>query len=216
MKQLIVLLLILLFTTSKTNAQHREPFYDPRDGKLYIQIEIGSQIWLQQNLDYAPTISRLYAPNTKQRIYETKPGYNTSYIYQYNDDTTLIGFGKLYTWQAAQHACPVGWHLPSVQEFEELLKTVSGGDSKKAYTALVLGGSSDFKAVLVGNLEHGSSSSLSTEPYYSGVGESAEFWTSTEINKEKAKELFVGNHTLITTSSKDAARSVRCIKDPIE
>ena len=216
MKLAKLLVFLILLITLKTNAQHAKPFFDPRDGKLYGEIEIGSQIWLQHNLDYADTISRLYVPNTRGREYETKPGYNTSYIYQYNDDTTLIGFGKLYTWQAAQHACPVGWHLPSVQEFEELLKTVCGGDLKKAYNALILNGTSEFMAVLAGNLEHGSTTSLTTMPYYAGFGESAEFWTSTEINKYKGKALFVGNHTLINVFSKDAACSVRCIKDSTE
>ena len=30
-------------------------------------------------------------------------------------------YGRLYTWNAALSACPIGWHLPSLDEWEKLL-----------------------------------------------------------------------------------------------
>ena len=33
-------------------------------------------------------------------------------------------FGAYYTWEEAQEACPAGWHLPSEQEWVELLKSL--------------------------------------------------------------------------------------------
>jgi len=29
-------------------------------------------------------------------------------------------YGRLYTWEAAQRACPEGWHLPSDEEWYHL------------------------------------------------------------------------------------------------
>ena len=41
-------------------------------------------------------------------------------------------YGRLYTWEAAQKACPAGFHLPTNEEFESLWKA-AGGDFNAGY-----------------------------------------------------------------------------------
>jgi uncharacterized protein (TIGR02145 family) len=73
-------------------------FTDPRDGQTYNTVQIGSQCWMKENLNYTTANSWCYANNT----------------------ANCTNYGRLYTWQAALTACPPGWHLPSHFEWTQL------------------------------------------------------------------------------------------------
>lgn len=109
------------------------PFTDTRDDQIYTTIEIGSQVWMVENLKYLPAV---VGPETGS---VTEPYY---YVYGYDgtDVTTAKSepnyrtYGVLYNWPAAmnsaasstsnpsavQGACPSGWHLPSNSEWIQL------------------------------------------------------------------------------------------------
>jgi len=70
-------------------------FCDERDGKEYVYVTIGEQIWMAENLDYNAGC------------------YNNSYC-------TAYGIGRLYNWATAKDVCPKGWHLPSKAEWDIL------------------------------------------------------------------------------------------------
>ena len=71
----------------------REQFVDQRDGQRYRMVEIGDATWLAGNLNY-----------------ET-PG---SYCYG-DQPANCDRHGRLYRWEAALSACPLGWHLSTEQ-----------------------------------------------------------------------------------------------------
>jgi len=77
---------------------------DPRDGKKYRIVTIGSQTWFAENLNYEMKGSLCYKDSA---IYCSK-------------------YGRLYTWENAMNACPTGWHLPSRSEWSKLFYIIGG------------------------------------------------------------------------------------------
>lgn len=79
-------------------------FLDERDNQVYRTIVITNHVWTAQNMNY-------------------NAGSNSeaaSWCYD-NDPENCRKYGRLYTWDAAQEACPKGWHLPTHDEWIELL-----------------------------------------------------------------------------------------------
>ena len=89
------------------------------DGNIYKTIQIGTQVWMAENLKYLPSVS----PSSEES--DNIPLY---YIYDYQGTNlaeakvtdNFVTYGTLYNWPAAIEACPAGWHLPSVEEWTEL------------------------------------------------------------------------------------------------
>ena len=81
-------------------------FTDPRDGQTYKTVKIGDQIWLAENLNYDPAAGNSWC---------------------YEDDTANCAvYGRLYDWETAKTACPAGWHLPSEDEWDQLIAFLGG------------------------------------------------------------------------------------------
>jgi uncharacterized protein (TIGR02145 family) len=78
-------------------------------------------------------------------------------------------YGRFYNWETAKTAPPPGWHLPSKQEFEELLGSL-GESREEQYRELIAGGGSGFNALLAGAYEGA----------YGKLGGSAHFWSSSK------------------------------------
>lgn len=83
-----------------------EGFTDDRDGEVYCTAIIGSQEWMLQNMRFQQE-GAFENPN--------------------NPNTSREQYGLLYTYEAAQKACPSGWHLPTDEEWKTLEKTLGMG-----------------------------------------------------------------------------------------
>lgn len=96
-------------------------------GRSYDVVKIGNQIWLAENLDYkfdGLTVGTPGVPDEPSAWY-------------YNNDETTYGkvgknYGLLYNEQAMdmlvsqQAALIPGWHVPSIEEWNELASTIGG------------------------------------------------------------------------------------------
>ena len=189
-----------------------ETFTDERDGQIYRMINIGEQIWMAENLNYADN---------------QDASSSDSSSFCYNNGTDFCAkYGRLYTWDAAMKACPEGWHLPDTTAWDELasfiggktkspvgkaLKTVSGW---KDYTAEISGNGTDefgFSALPGGFNSAFKSSDEETLSAY--------FWTSdlSAKSSKKANARSLSNATTVLTPKDQEpqakAYSVRCVKD---
>jgi uncharacterized protein (TIGR02145 family) len=226
MKKIALLLLAMngLFRI----GQAQNVLIDPRDGMQYQIVKINSQVWMAENMKYvADSIAHFYNPYAKEhknKIYvlrssdfQTVPEYNTAVTYCYADiPSHCKKYGMIYSWVAAQKACPVGWHLPSKEDFDQLLFTVGGGgDQKKNYTALITKDSVGFRVLLGGYFSAGANNKDSKQRcYFSGSGKSVSFWTSTSKHKRVAKSFGMGyGYAGFNTDNKSSGNYVRCIQD---
>lgn len=174
-------------------------FLDTRNNETYNLVEIGSQCWMNRNMNYSITGSWCYG----------------------NSNTNCEKYGRLYNFETAKTVCPSGFALPSDNDFKILerelgmtkeevdktgwrgteegnkLKSKSGwdGSDDSGFTALPAGGREDNGA-------------------YGGVARGASFWTSTESGSSSwSRQLYSGftgiNRNILP---KEGGISVRCIK----
>ena len=76
---------------------------DTRDNNAYQLIQIGSKLWMAQDLNYAGATSECYN----------------------EQESNCATNGRLYTFNSAQKACPSGWRLPTRDEAQEALSNES-------------------------------------------------------------------------------------------
>lgn len=104
------------------------------DGNIYKTVTIGSQVWMAENLKvthYSDGISLIDGSG----VSNMSPFSLKKYWFFYNDDISNKNkYGLLYSWAAimndattsnqnpsgVQGVCPVGWHVPSDEEWKEL------------------------------------------------------------------------------------------------
>jgi uncharacterized protein (TIGR02145 family) len=138
--------------------------------------------------------------------------------YYYNDSLENgEKYGRLYTWEAAQRGCSSlgkGWHLPSTEEWHDLLKyfggafSLSGSDGKEAFKKLLHNEKTTFGATLGGN--------RNVDGTYDRIEAHGFYWTSTKFDPGNAGFLNFANGRKVLFLQPDMeidrAISVRCIK----
>ena len=142
---------------------------------------------------------------------------NVSPSYCYDDaEPNCRQYGRMYTWASAQGVCQSlgdGWRLPTDDEWREMAKRYGGVSSdstdkgKAAFTALLSGGTSGFKAVLGGNRSDGQYARLEAHGFY---------WTASDNDPGSAPYYNFGKNGQAlhrqSQGEKQMAISVRCIR----
>ena len=204
---------------------------DARDGQVYKTVQIGEQVWMAENLNYA------YNEGTAK-----------SYCYN-NSADSCAKYGRFYLWSAAMDSagvfstagkgcgyrstcaagsattevrgvCPEGWHLPSKAEFETLFanvggKKVAGKALKSTYGWNDYNGKSGngtdvygFSALPAGYRDNYGDFSL--------AGKYAQFWRAAEYDSFSAYCMNLGysnDYADLSSSGKFNGLPVRCLRD---
>ena len=153
--------------------------------KVYSTVKLNNQIWMAENLNL-----------------ELDEG---CWIYENN---SLYGewYGRLYTWDAAMNACPEGWHLPSDEEWSDMIEALGG--EKAAYHKLLESGKNAFNVRFAGY--------RSQEGIFMSIERAADFWTSTEAGSANAwlrYLLYKKERVFRLIDHKNCGFSVRYVKD---
>ena len=167
-------------------------------GYSFFTVEQGGKTWMANNL------------------------YGTDSGTDYQDSEILTSvFGKYYTWEEAQDACPDGWHLPSAEEFDLCLGTRAGNlmvDAKfvsntmwSYWPEVKITNSTRFCALPVGYRDF-----TNEDTPENGFKKYACFWTSDEKEDLGVFRSIYEEDAEVQKSQGDKetlALSVRCVKD---
>ena len=208
-------------------------FCDDRNGKVYKYKTIGDAVWMTQHLDYK-------VPNSFCAFPE-------------NDDDLYCGAGRLYPWTVAmvkdhsecghgyscsvtyphQGLCPNGWHLPTREEWETMMRATGSfaaphyWDESVELSNWVIYeyglNTSGFSAVPVGIVPTSWDEDSKSFKRYGSHADNlngADFWTSTESSKTETHSCYLftnkdrhGMFSMISYPKDAYARLVRCVKD---
>lgn len=197
-------------------------FTDPKDGNVYRTIAIGSQIWMAENLRYLPSVVGSNTNSYTEPVYYV-PGYQGTNVDQAKATENYSTYGVLYNWHAALASCPVGWHLPTDDEWNELTTFLGGLDiagGKLKATGTVEAGTGLWRSPNSGATNETGFSALpgaSTYNSYSYLGYYGYWWTATDYNSSGSAWRrfmgYLGSSVSRVTDSKHVGFSVRCVWD---
>ena len=122
----LVLIIFLLLACDKDEDEEffdveetSGTFVDTRDNREYKWVKVGEQIWMAENLAYLPFVNSVETDNLEKPHFYVY-GYDGTDVKVAKSSYNYSNYGVLYNWQAAQISCPVGWHLPTDDEWKEL------------------------------------------------------------------------------------------------
>jgi uncharacterized protein (TIGR02145 family) len=193
-------------------------FTDPRDGRLYKTFSIGEQTWMSENLAYEipgkqASFDSLWYPS----IYMLRVPDAWCY---YNNDKDSLGriYGVLYQWKAAQEACPTGWHLPSIEDWN-IFKDYLGNIDKVGNNMREIGishwSSPNANATNLSHFTALPGGLRTTKGVFKSLGIFGVWWSNTEYGYDDADIFGVGLDSYSTQGNapKRNGYSVRCVKD---
>lgn len=191
------------------------------DGFVYHSVNIGTQVWLKENLNTTRyrdgTVIPLITQNSAWANSTT--GAYSSYD---NNNANVSIYGALYNWYAvvdSRGLCPAGWHVPTNDEWTTLTTylgglIVAGGKMKKEGTEHCLepntgaDNSSGFTGIGSGVRD--------ISGVYASLRQLQYLWSSSEYSPTHgiSRKLFYDFPSVSFSGNyKQSGFSVRCIKD---
>lgn len=197
------------------------------DGNIYNTVAIGNQCWMKENLKTTrysdgSSITEVEDITTWEDIYITHSQV-PAWCYYDGDAVYNATYGKLYNWYVVadpRNACPTGWHVPTDDEFTQLVDYLGGflvaGGKMKAlglwYTPNVGADNSSGFTALPGGWRYNTGNS-------GGIGIDGYFWTATPNNSTPNTSSYLRYMNNVNTDAshsfftREDGYSVRCVGD---
>jgi uncharacterized protein (TIGR02145 family)/uncharacterized repeat protein (TIGR02543 family) len=205
---------------NKTLTAHfQQTFVDVRDNKTYRKVAIGGQTWMAENLNYD-------VEGTESDVCYGGSADNCDKYGRLYDWSTAMGIDASYNskyWNGSdvkhQGVCPVGWHIPSDDEWSTLVDYVGGWET--AGTKLMSRtGWNRYSGVPPGSDVYGFAAlpggSGGSDGYFHSAGYYGFWWSATEGDDYYARgRLMIYDFEDVgwSNSSKTYLYSVRCVED---
>jgi len=194
------------------------------DGNTYNGIQIENQFWLTENLNVSKYRNGDDIPEVKDKK-EWKKLTTGAWCYYDNNAENGAIYGKLYNWYAVadpRGLAPEGYHIPSSEEWNTMLANL-GGDfgagGKMKEKGTTHWNSPNEKATNQSGFTALPAGTRWEEENFNDLGDTAEFWSTTEYNSEVGGSLKVtksNRNAMLSVSRKKGGSSVRCIKNSEE
>jgi len=196
-------------------------------GNYYATVKIGGQVWMAENLKTTKYRTGADIQNiTVDADWANTAALSTpAWCYRDNMDSNNVVIGKLYNWWAANDArniAPLGWHVPSIGEYDTLGLALGGLDIAAAkmkdpstrywiaMSDIPATNESGFSARCTGKR---SPSALFNDANY------AYFWTSTDFSATNGNSAYMtGDADALSLNAtynpgKRGGLALRCIMD---
>ena len=201
-------------------------------GRTYKTIQIGSQTWMAENLNYEYKIDGSTYGNFCYKLSADSCGkYGRLYTWAAAMDTATTGCGRGAACSASsgrvQGVCPNGWHLPDSAEWEALFAVVGGanraGETLRAFTGWESGPVSGTDLYGFSALPSGFGCTPQPDPdggdyvgLFYGAGSSANIWSSSVDERDNPYYMYI-HYTSVDVylygDNEYNSYAVRCVKD---
>ena len=188
-------------------------FTDPRDGRTYPYVTVGTREWFARNL-------------------------SADGGFPYREAVAMQNvFGQYYSWEEAVVSCPDGWRLPDAEDWADLAAAAGTAETDAGMLAGVAGMlmadayMNDRKMwefypevkitndLLFSAIPTGYALDAEGKPSFAGIYEYAVFWTAEEDEEDAerafCRQLYVSSPDVFKAAmNKDSFRApVRCVRD---
>jgi len=224
------------------NTKKGKTFTDSRDGQKYRYVQIGEQVWMAENLNYAVEGGKCCGEGGRVFIgwdLNTQPITPiTKTLSNAEVQANCTKYGRLYDWVTAmtlpsycnsnscatqiqpkhKGICPSGWHIPSYDDWYRLMNYVGGDSAAGRYLKSTSGWYNDGN----GTDQYGFSALPGGGGNLDGLfgcgGNSGIWWIAREIDYDN--DSYVSRWDMSSADAvywgatyKSELSSVRCIKD---
>lgn len=187
------------------------------DGNIYKIVQIGNQVWMGGNLNVGKFRNGDPIPQAKT-LAEWENAGNTSspaWCYYDNDPVNGLTLGKLFNWYAVtdeRGLAPLGWHIPSDEEWTELTDN-QGGKLKAGIIMKSMIMWNDYENKREKGVFEGLPGGIRLNGKFKNGGESGKvaYWWSYTSGYLSLK--YYSESAIRSGWSKQTGISVRCIKD---
>ena len=172
-------------------------FTDERDGQVYRIVQVGGQVWMAENLNFAAEGSACYE----------------------NSEDSCAKYGRLYNWETSLNACPAGWRLPADKEWTTLVD-YAGGEKTAGIKLKSTNGWNDYNGESGNGTNEYDFSALpgglgSSWGNYGDAGYYGIWWSATEYSAWNAwyRGTYYHEYVFRYDNPKINLHSVRCVQD---
>jgi len=203
------------------------------DGNIYQTIKIGNQWWMAENLKVTHYRNGDVIPNVTDGIAWQGLSSGAYCIYD-NDSLNVANYGLLYNWYAigdTRNIAPVGWHVPTDEEWKQL-EIYLGMSQEEADTTNLRGtdeggklketGTAHWFSPNTGATNESGFNALgggyrsATHGYYYSMKQFGNWWSATEDSVSYAwnRSLTYSSSQVIRFANTERnGFSIRCVKD---
>jgi uncharacterized protein (TIGR02145 family) len=190
-------------------------------GYIRKSVEISTQEWMVKNLDVCTYRNGDTIPQVKDNN-EWNELTSGAWCYYDNDAKYGTNYGKLYNWYAVNDPrglAPIGYHIPTYEEWESLSFWRSHNNACLKYTSGWVENGNGRNLFGFAGLAGGKREASTAEQQFRHLGCFGQWWSTTEnefeSNKAGASLLCYSHNNLVLQKCyiKEYGLSVRCVRD---